>query len=67
MPIYNLVHYITAEESANTNSLKYLVSHFKSVMAAGKIEVSNLYKTFLDLFFKLNRETPSLLKRGGKI
>ena len=38
-------------ESASINSLKYLMLYFKSIIAAGKIEVNNLYKTFLDLFF----------------
>ena len=49
MPIHSVVHYITAGESASTNSLKRLVLRLKSVIAAGEIEVSDLYKTFLDL------------------
>ena len=50
MPIYSLVHYITAEESAGINSLKYFMLCLKSIIVAGKIKVSNLYKTFLDFF-----------------
>jgi hypothetical protein len=49
MPIYSIAHYITAGESTNTNSLKYLVPRLKSVMAVGEIEVSDLHKTFLNL------------------
>jgi hypothetical protein len=48
MPICNIVHYITVEESAGTNSLKYLMPRFISIIAVGKIEISDLYKTFLD-------------------
>ena len=50
MPIYNLTHYTIAEEFTSINSLKYLMLYFKSIIVAGKTEVSNLYKTFLDLF-----------------
>jgi len=39
-----------AGESASTNSLKRFVLRLKSIMAAGEMEISNLYKTFLDLF-----------------
>jgi hypothetical protein len=49
MPIYSVVYYITVGESTSTNGLKYLVLYLKSVIVAGKTEVSNLYKTFLDL------------------
>jgi hypothetical protein len=49
MPIYSLAHYITVGESTSTNSLKYLVLRLKSIIAAGEIEVGDLYKTFLDL------------------
>ena len=49
MPIYSIVYYITVGESTSTNSLKHLIVRLKSIIAAGKIEVSNLYKTFLDL------------------
>ena len=49
MPIYSVVYYITVGESTSTNSLKRLILHLKSIIVAGKIEVSNLYKTFLDL------------------
>jgi hypothetical protein len=36
-------------ESAGTNNLKHLMLHLGSVIAAGEIEVSDLYKTFLNL------------------
>ena len=49
MSIYSIAYYTTAGESTSTNSLKYLIPHLKSIIAAGKIEASNLYKTFLDL------------------
>ena len=49
MPIYSVAHYIMVGESASTNSLKRLVLYLKSIIAVGKTEVSNLYKTFLDL------------------
>jgi hypothetical protein len=38
-----------AGESAGINSLKRLVLYLISIMAAGEMEVSDLYKTFLDL------------------
>jgi len=38
-----------AEESASTNGLKRLMLRLKSIIAAGKMEASNLYKTFPDL------------------
>ena len=49
MPIYSVVYYITVGESAGTNSLKHLMLRLKSIIVVGEIEVSNLYKTFLDL------------------
>ena len=49
VPIHSIVYYIMVGESAGTNSLKHLMPHLESVMAVGKIEISNLYKTFLDL------------------
>jgi len=49
MSIYSMVYYITAGESAGTNSLKRLISRLGFIMVVGKIEASNLYKTFLDL------------------
>ena len=49
MPIYSIVDYITVGESTSTNSLKRLIPRLKSIIVVGKIEVSNLYKTFLDL------------------
>jgi len=49
MPIYSRVYYIMAGESTSTNSLKRLVLRLGSIIAAGKIEVSDLYKTFPDL------------------
>jgi len=49
MPIYSVVYYITVGESTGTNSLKHLILYLGSIIAAGKMEISNLYKTFLDL------------------
>ena len=49
MSICSMAYYITVGESASTNSLKRLVLCLKSIIAVGKIEVSNLYKTLLDL------------------
>jgi hypothetical protein len=49
MPIYSVAHYIIVGESTSTNSLKYLMPRLKSIIVAGEIEVSDLYKTFLDL------------------
>jgi len=49
MPIYSIAYYITAGESTSTNGLKRLIPRLKSVIAVGKMEISNLYKTFLDL------------------
>ena len=49
MPIYSIVHCIMVGESASINGLKYLILYFIFIMAAGKIEASNLYKIFLDL------------------
>jgi hypothetical protein len=49
MPIYSMAYYITVGESTSTNGLKYLMLCLKFIIAVGKIEVSNLYKTFLDL------------------
>jgi hypothetical protein len=51
MSIYSIAHYIIVRESAGTNGLKCLVPHFMSVIVAGKMEVSDLYKTFLNLLF----------------
>ena len=51
MPIYSVVHYTTAGESASINNLKHFIPRLKSVMAVGKIKASNLYKTFLDFLF----------------
>jgi len=48
MPIRSVVYCITVGESAGTNSSKRLVPRLKSIIVVGKIEVSNLYKTFLD-------------------
>jgi len=49
MLIYSIVHCTTVGESTSTNSLKHLMPRLGSIMAEGKIEISNLYKTFLDL------------------
>ena len=48
MPIYSVVYYIIVGESTSTNSLKHLILRLKSIIVAGKIEVSNLYNPFLD-------------------
>jgi len=50
MPIYSIVYCITVGEFTGTNSLKYFILYLGSIIAVGKIEVSNLYKTFLDIF-----------------
>ena len=49
IPIYSIVYYIIVGESTSTNSLKHLILYLKSIIVVGKIEVNNLYKTFLDL------------------
>ena len=49
MPIHSIAYCIIAGESTGTNSLKHLIPHLKSVIAAGKIEVSNLHKAFPNL------------------
>jgi hypothetical protein len=49
MPIRSLVYCITVGDSAGTNSLKYLMLRLKSAIAAGEMEASDLYKTFLNL------------------
>ena len=49
MPIYSVAYYIIVGESTSTNSLKRLVLRLKFIIVAGKIEASDLYKTFLDL------------------
>jgi hypothetical protein len=49
MPIRSIAHYITVGESTSTNGSKRLVLRLKSIIAVGKIEASDLYKTFLDL------------------
>jgi hypothetical protein len=49
MPIRSVAYYIMAGESTGTNGLKRLMLRLKSIIAAGKIEASDLYKTFLDL------------------
>jgi len=51
MPIRSVVYYITVKESTSTNSLKRLVLCLMSIIVVGRIEVSDLYKTFLDLLF----------------
>ena len=48
MPIYSMAHYIMVEESTSNNGLKYLMPHLGSIMVVGKMEASNLYKTFLN-------------------
>ena len=49
MPIRSVAYYIMVGESTSTNGLKRLVLRLKSIIAAGEIEVSNLYKTFPNL------------------
>ena len=49
MPIHSVAYCIIVGESAGTNSLKHLMPHLESAMAAGETETSNLYKTFPDL------------------
>jgi len=49
MPIYSIAYCITVGESTSTNGLKRLMPRLGSAMAAGKTEISNLYKTFPDL------------------
>jgi len=49
MPIRSVAYYIMVGESAGTNSLKRLILRLKFIIAAGEIEVSDLYKTFLNL------------------
>jgi len=51
MPIYSVVYYIIVGECTSTNGLKRLILRLESIIAAGKIEVSNLYKAFLDFLF----------------
>jgi len=51
MPIYSVAYYTMVGESAGTNGLKRLVPRLESVIVAGKTEISDLYKTFLDLLF----------------
>jgi len=49
MPIRSMAYCIIVGESTGTNGLKRLVLRLGSIMAAGEMEASNLYKTFLDL------------------
>jgi hypothetical protein len=49
MPIRSVAHYTTVGESTSTNSLKHLMLRLESAIAAGEMEVSDLYETFLDL------------------
>jgi len=49
MPIYSIAYCTTVGESAGTNGLKRLVPYLESIIAAGKMETSDLYKTFPDL------------------
>ena len=46
IPIRSVVYYIMVEESTSTNGLKRLVLCIKFIIAVGKIEVSDLHKTF---------------------
>ena len=49
MSIHSMAHYIIAGESTGTNGLKRLVPRLIFIIVVNKIDVSNLYKTFLDL------------------
>jgi len=49
MPIYSIAHYIIVGEFTSTNGLKRLIPRLIFIIAVGEIEVSDLYKTFLDL------------------
>ena len=51
MLIHSVVYCIIVGESAGTNSLKRFMLHLGSIIVAGEIEISNLYKTFLNLLF----------------
>jgi len=42
MPICSVVYYIIIIESTSTNSLKYLILYFKSIIIIGEMETSNL-------------------------
>jgi len=48
MSIYSVVHYIIIAKSAGTNGLKYFMLCFKFIIIIGKIETSDLQKTFPD-------------------
>jgi len=48
MPIRSVAYYIIVGEFTGTNGLKRLILCLKFIIAAGEIEVSNLYKTFPD-------------------
>ena len=49
MPIRSMAYYIIVGESTGTNSLKRLILYLGSIIVVGKIEISNLYKPFLNL------------------
>jgi len=49
MLIYSVAYYIIVGESAGTNGLKRLMLYLGSIIVVGGIEISDLYKTFLDL------------------
>jgi hypothetical protein len=49
MPIYSIAHCTMAGEFTGINSLKHLVPRLISIIVAGEMEVSDLYKTFLNL------------------
>jgi len=48
MPIRSVAYYIIVGKSNSTNGLKRLILRLISIIVVGKIEVSDLYKTFLD-------------------
>jgi len=49
MLIRSIAHYIIVGEFTSTNGLKRFVLRLGSIIVAGEIEISNLYKTFLNL------------------
>jgi len=66
MPIYSIAHYTTARESTSTNGLKHLVLYLKSIIAAGEMEASDLYKTFLDLLLQAQQKDAFITRKRLK-
>jgi len=62
-----MAYYITVGESTSINSLRRLVLRLISIIAVGKIEVSNLYKTFLGFSsLSIIKRTPLFFKKRWK-